>query len=286
MRVVVDGVVYQGDVVDLSAFDLDGRTVVEAVRQVDGPVTDAQEVVVNCPPPGPVHDCIGLIREGMAVPIRSVLATVARSRGLNAPQDDEIASIRKQLAELELPSVDLAAAQTQVAATEVSDIHRLREEVAAHRGEVQARETMGVDREPASDQLREAAGRLSDLETDKLAAEGSLRMAQERARKSRDAREHRLRLEDRVANLERQARRYLATQLHEEFVTAVDAVPGTGTVSGQPSSFEGDGVTAALAIARIAELDAPIVLACKRFKNAKDASRMLGVPVIRVAERG
>lgn len=278
----VDGTVYRGTAVDLSDRNLDGRTVVEAVRSADSIAGDGREVDVECPSPGPVHEYVGHVQPDVNVPVRTALATVARSRGLTAPQDDELASIRQELADLEPPSVDVEAARKQVAAIEETDVQRLREEVAAHRGAVRERTELDADPDSAGNRLIEAAGRLSEIETEKLAAEEALQRARERAREARDVRDQRLRLQDRAANLERSAREHLAGRLREEFATAVAAVPGAGRVPDRPSSFEGDGETAALAVARVADLRAPVVVEGGLFESAQDAARTLDAAVIRV----
>jgi hypothetical protein len=86
-----------------------------------------------------------------------------------------------------------------------------------------------------------------------------------------------MRLEDRAANLERAARAHLVEQVETAYTDAVAAVPGRTPAN----PFEADGVTAALAIARVAALDAPVVLACDRFESAAAAASWLDAPVIR-----
>lgn len=282
IRVRIDETVCRGEAVDLSGRNLDGRTGVEAIRSTD-PVSDGdRQVAVACPSPGPAHEHVGYVRPDASVSIRTALAAAARSRGLAAPQDDELATVREELADLEPPAVEVEEAREQVAAVEEADLQRLREEVAAHRGAISERSELDADSEPASERLTEAAGRLSEVETEKLAAEEALRRARERAREARDVREQRFRLQDRAANLERAAREHLAGRLREEFAAAVEAVPGAGRVPGRPSSFEGDDVTAVLAVARVAELRAPVVVDGELFERARDAADVFGAPVIRV----
>ncbi len=286
IAVTVDGWTRQGEAVDLSGTDfagregqsVDGRDVTRAVRS-EGPVAG---IAVECPAPTPVHEHVGHVHPETNVPVRTALAAVARQRGLDAPQDDELASVREQLADLDPPELDLSDVRERVAAVDGDEVQRLREEVAAHRGAAREREELDAAREPAVERLTAAAGRLSDAETDKLAAEEALERARERAREARDVRERRLRLQDRAANLERAASEHLAGRLHEEFAAAVEAVPGEGRVPDRPASFEGDGATAALAVARVAEMRAPVVLDCGRFDGAEAAARVLDAAVIRV----
>lgn len=279
MRVTVDGVVRSGDAVELGSFDVDERVVVRAVRVER---TTVGGIRVDCPPPGAVHDYVGLVRPAMSVSIRSALAAVARQRGVEAPQDDELAAVRAELSSLSVPPVELASARKRASAVDPDGISRLREEVAAHRGAVQARQELDVDPTPARNRLHAAASRLSETVTDRDAAEQSLARARERARQVRDVRERRLELQDREGNLERAAREHLAGELAGEFAEAVDAVPGHGAVASAPRSFEGNPVTAGLAIARLASLRAPVVLSADVFGAAREASRVLDAPVLRV----
>ncbi|PSP79128.1 hypothetical protein BRC81_06580 [Halobacteriales archaeon QS_1_68_20] len=279
-RVTVDGTTWAGEAIDLTgeSESVDGRDVVHVIRgekSVDG-------IAVECPEPTPVYEHVGHVRADKSVRIRTALAAVARQRGLEAPQDDELAAVRKQLADLDPPSVDLSDARERVAAVDEDEVARLREEVAAHRGAAREREELGADREPAVERLTAAAGRLSDAETDKLAVEGALHRARERAREARDVREQRLRLQDRAGNLERAAREHLAGRLRGAFAAAVEAVPGEGRVPDEPESFEGDEVTAALAITRMADLRAPVVLECERFGSVGATADVLDASVIQM----
>ncbi|MEF8774315.1 MAG: hypothetical protein V5A37_06320, partial [Halobacteriales archaeon] len=60
----------------------------------------------------------------------------------------------------------------------------------------------------------------------------------------------------------------------------VAAVPGEGRVPGAPATFEGDPVTAALAVARLADYRAPFVVEADRFATPAAATRILDGPVI------
>jgi hypothetical protein len=72
--------------------------------------------------------------------------------------------------------------------------------------------------------------------------------------------------------------------MHDDFAAAVAAVPGDAHVGDEPGEYEGDPTTAALAVARVADVRAPIVLACRRFRSATAAADRLGAPVIRIAD--
>lgn len=273
MRVRADGVVRTGRAVDLAALDVAPREVLAAVRGDPGPVA------VDCPVPGPVHEHVGLVAPDRTVRVRPALAALARQRGHGAPQDDRLADRRADLAALDPPEPSVAAARERLGAVDETELAELREEVAARRGAVQARLELDAEVEPAREALSTAVADLAAAQTDRVAAEQTLDGERERAREARDRRRERLRLQDEVANLERAAREHLAGEMRGEFVAAVDAVPGDGSVPGRPSSFRGPDATAALAVARMADLRAPVVLAAGRFDGAATAARCLDAPV-------
>lgn len=276
MRVRVDGAVRTGRAVDLSGLDVEAREVLAAVRG------DPGSVVVDCPPPGPVHEHVGLVAPDRTVRVRTALAAVARQRGHEAPQDERLADRRGELAELDPPELSVAPARERLGAVDETELAELREEVAARRGAVQARLELDAEVEPAREALSTAVADLAEAQTDRVAAEQTLDGARERAREARARRRERLRLQDEVANLERAAREHLAGELRGAFAAAVDAVPGEGAVPGRPSSFRGPDATAALAVARMADLRAPVVLAAGLFGAAAAAARCLDAPVVRL----
>jgi hypothetical protein len=53
-------------------------------------------------------------------------------------------------------------------------------------------------------------------------------------------------------------------------------------VGSVPASYEGDPTTAALAVARVARIDAPLVLSVDRFGSPGEAATRLDAPVVRV----
>jgi hypothetical protein len=129
---------------------------------------------------------------------------------------------------------------------------------------------------------RDAIRELTEAETERIAAQQRLEGLRERIRTARDARRRRLELQDRVANLERAARESLAGLVYEEFAAAVASMPGDGDPGDAPGEFEGDPATARLAVARVADLDAPIVDALGRFPDVRTAARRLDAAVIRL----
>lgn len=283
VRVRADGAVRTGRALDLTDLDVDGRALVRAVREPAEPEDDGSAgPVVRCPEPTAVHRYVGHVHPGMGLPVRAALAAAARARGERAPQDGEIADLHAELDAIEPPAVELGPARRRLAGLDGPEIARLREEVAARRGALEARAALDAPVSPAEAALREAAGRLADRETDRHAARQALQAARERARASRDRRERRLRLEDRLGNRERAAREHLAGALRAEFAAALEAVPGDGRLPGRPASYEGPPDVAALAVARLAPVRAPLVLEVDRFATAADAAARLDAPVVLV----
>ena len=280
MKVRVAGEVWRGRAIDLREldcrkFDIDAGTVAEAIRgrTVDG-------LVIDCPDTRPVHRHVGVLTSSTTASRRVVLAAAARSRGYTAPQADELAELLERLAELESSAAerhdgrDLLRARERVA--DASDVEAgLRERVAALRGRVQAlRET--ADPERAETDLAEATRRLSEVETERIAAEQALAHAREQARAIRETRRERLRLQDRAGNLRRAAREYLSARVSDDFEKAREAIPDDADLA--------ESVETALAVARVADLDAPVVLASGvgPFESVADAARWLDAAVVRV----
>lgn len=275
MNVEVNGTRLRGSAVDLTDCGVTPEQVAAGVRD------ESADVAVECDEPTAVYEHVGVITQEMTLQIRPTLAAAARSRGRTAPQAERLADARDSLSSLDAPEVDLRKARERVASASGEE-SALRERVAALRGRVEALREVDADRTEAEAELRRATRKLSEVETERLAAEQALERARERAREKRDALAERLRLEDSVDNLARGARRALAEGLREEFVAAVERVPGTGTVRRNPTAFDGDDVTAALAVARLAAVNAPIVLACDRFDSAAAAVKCLDAPVVRL----
>ncbi|MEF8887158.1 MAG: hypothetical protein V5A30_05065 [Haloarculaceae archaeon] len=280
MRCRVGAVVRVGEAVTVPEGDADRLAAAvereEPVDPVDGP-----PVAVDCPPPGPVHAYVSPVREGMGLRVRTVLAAAARSRGLTAPHDGELAAVREQLAELTVGTTT-SAEERREAAEAATDTDRLRERVAAARGRLQAAREAGGDVAAASEALEAAVRELSEAETRAAAAAERFEAAREREREARDRLERRRRLQDRAANLERDARAALVAQVRGEYATAVRALDGHES-DGDP--IEAPPAVAALAVLRVAAVDAPVVLDAegrvgRAFADAGAAAAWLDAPVI------
>lgn len=278
MKVTLAGTEYRGRAVTLPV-DADARTVARAVR--DGVASDGETsdgtVRVQSRRPYPVHERVGCIHAEMGVRVRTALAGAARARGLSTPLDSEIRACRDRIASLSVEEVSTADERQAVAAASTAT-ERLREEVAEMRGELTARRA--DDRSEATavaEQFRESARDLSEAETTAVAARQDLARRRREARAARDTLERRLELEDELANLRREARTHLVEVARDAYVSAVSAVPGASVPT---DPFDVDAVTAALAVARVADFDAPVVLACDTFRTARAASAWLDAPVI------
>lgn len=278
MRIEIDGRAFAfAD----HAVDLDGAAPAEAVVRAirDGTV---EGVVADCPAPGPLHEHVGHVHEGMTTDVRGALAAAARSLGEEAPQRDDLDAVRADLSALSVPDVDPEGIRRQVAEAG-QEVERLRERVAALRGRAAAFDEAGDEgaAAEASEALRAAVRDLAQAETERIAAEQRRDRLAAEGREVRDRRERRLELQDRAANLERAARRHLAERVYDRFRAAVDALPGGATAGDSPGEYEGDPVTAALAAARVGAVDAPLVVATGRLGDAATTARRLDAPVIR-----
>jgi len=280
----LDGEGASGRAVDLRARGADPERVAAAVRAESADGDDGgggcHGPAVDCRSPRAVHDHVGFVRLGMGVRVRTALAAAARSRGGEAPQDETLADVREALSSLTVPAPpDLDAPRERLAGTDDA-VDRIRERVAALRGRVQAGREAGRDVSDLAAELTEATRELSERETERAAAREAVERAERLARESRDARERRRRLEDRRANLERRARAHLVDRIREEYERALAGVPGGPDAADDPFAVEG--VTAALAVGRVAEFRAPVVMACDRFASVEAAAEWLDAPVIRV----
>jgi hypothetical protein len=276
MRVSVDGRVRRGRAVEVTGAPADA--VVAAVRGERSEEADPT-VRVDCPDPCRVHRHIGRLPPA-SFDRRAALVAVARTEGHTSPARDRLDDAREQLSALSAPPVDLSAARRRVA--EAGDAEaRLRERVAELRGRLDARRETGADTAAVEDELADVVARLSEAETERIAAEQALSRARSEARDARDRRDRRLELEDRIGNLERTVRADLAAAVWDRFRAAVAAVPGDASVGGTPGAYQGSETTAALAVARLAALDAPVVvdgLDC--LGGADAAATLLDAPAI------
>jgi hypothetical protein len=289
------GEVVSGRVADLRGATASADDLRRAVRGGRPVPDDAPEVV--CPPPGPVHRYVEHLSPAMAFDRRGALATVARTRGFAAPDADELEAVRAKLAETRLaPPVETATARRR-AAEAGAETERLRERVATLRGRLSAHreraaeggDDAGVD--PDADvaaveaTLSEAMRRLSEVSTDRIAARQRLELLESESRAGRDRREERLRLEDRVGNLERAVRRSLAGCVYDEFAGAVAALPSEfdAEAGDEPGEYDGPAVAAALAVARVADPRAPVVVAADvaaAFGGPAGVGAFLRAPVV------
>lgn len=265
MKIRVASREFDGRAVDLTDVSVTAQAVVNAISG------DSPQISIECEPPGLVHEFVGHIHAGITISRRSALAAAARSRGMTTPHDAELQTVNARLTELEPPAITVRSARKRVAETG-AECERLQESVAAQRGRVQALREIGEDATDAETELRDTIAALSEQETERLAAEQALTQAEKQAREARNQRERRLRLEDSAANLQRAARRSLAAEVTPAFEEAVADVP-----EGTPEA-----VATALAVARIAEIRAPVVLAEPWFETSTVAADWLSTPVIRL----
>ena len=193
--------------------------------------------------------------------LRRQLAAAARSRGRTSSVAAEIEGIESELAAIEVESVDLTAARRRVAET-TGEIERLKERVAALRGDARARRAVDAEADETLDDLEAAAAELSAAQTEAIAAEQALERARAEAARNRDERRRRLRLRDRLRNRRRTARRELAEAVYPAFRRALAVVPGGDpSAAGEgPDAYGGDPVAASLAAVRIAAIDGAVEL--------------------------
>jgi hypothetical protein len=214
---------------------------------------------------------VAVIAPGLSLRRRAALVATARSLDVGASVDSEIDAIRSELRDAPEPVPPRREARRRVAETR-SELEAKRERVATARGRMQA----GNDDDGGSE-YRAAIQALSEAETEHAAAREALATARERAQAARDERDQRLRLEDRLGNLQRQARRELVAAIRPAVDAAVSALPAR-----EPDDFEDAcGVSAALALVRVARIERPVVLACRRFPDRDTAERWLRAPVHR-----
>ncbi len=226
--------------------------------------------------------------------LRGLLAIVARERGHVASVGATIAARRRRLEEIDLPAVDLADARRKVASVG-ADIHDLRERAATIRGELTARRELEEDREAVRADLEATLTELSEAETARIAAKQDLDRARRAARHDRDRRERRLRLEDEIANLEREARRELAAAVHPAFRSTLEGLPIAVEAGSRPGEWCGPRTIAEIAAISLAGRRAPIVVVGNPAVGTESdgaggdegddiatAALALGVPIVRL----
>ena len=278
VRCRVGDVVRRGEAIRLGeSVDPD-----ELVRAVRAEPDRRARLSVAADEPGPAHEHVGCLRPGMSLRRRTALAAAARSCDLESPHDETLESARERVESLETPSETTDRSRLRRELAEATrETERLREEVATQRGRVVARRENGLDAAAAEAEHRAAVTRLSEVRTEMAAAKQRLEEARERAREHRDSHERRFRQAKRVANLERRARAYLADRLepaYERSLTSLTA--GRPELAKRPDPDR----TAAqgLAVARVANLSAPVVVSGGWFESPAAAADWLGCPVLRI----
>ncbi len=270
-------------------MDVATKRLVDAVREAatPGPVSVPRPAVrVDCGTGGMVHGHVCRIPP-QSFDLYDALVAVARSRGVVVPAVRRLERARAKFAEVSAATadVDRAAAKRRVADAGAAE-RRLDERVATLRGRLEALREVGADTAAVETELAEAVRSLTEVETERIAAEQRLRRAERAARATRDGRQRRLRLGDRVDNLRRRIRRDLVACVYDDFAATVETLPGDADPGTRPAEYAGDRTTAALAVARLARFDAPVVLAAERFGSPAEATARLGVPVVRVCGEG
>lgn len=271
MRIRVGESELVGQALDLRAHDVSATQLVSAVRE---PATDR----VAAPPAGELHNSVGIIRPGMQFDCGGALAAAGRSIGLESPQAAEIARLDREIAAIEPESPDLRAARRR-AAEAGADVAALKETVARISGRLNARRDAGLPTAEVKQELAERTRELTEAETEAIAAEEALPRAEARAETARDERARRLSLVDRRENRRREARQWFRNALAPAFERALASLP-VPTEPTSPAAFAGPAHVAALAIARIAPLTAPVVLVDGPFERAIEARAALDGPVL------
>ena len=282
MRLRVDGIHRVGQALDLRGTSIDPAALVDSIRDP----TDARVV---CQPPGEVHRHVGWIRPGMDVDLREALLAAARSLGYEPPQAADIARLDREIEAYSPPQTDLATARARAAAAGES-VAEHRERVARLSGRLEAAREAGADTEEAAALLQEATAALSEAETEALAARQALDRAERQARRARDEREKRLSLVDRRENLRRRARAWLLEEIRPRFERALASLPGGPVLSDSvrrpdvsaDRTMDIPPHRAALAVARIARIGAPLVIGAKTFDVPVRARAACSAPVILV----
>jgi len=262
-----DGTAFEGPIVDLRGVDVDVSPVAirDAIRA--GCPTRPDRPTVYAPSPTRVHAHVWHLEPEISLDRRAALAAVGAARGVETSHDADLDRVKQSLRELSVPTVgdeELRAARRR-AAEAGSETERLRERVATLRGRVAARRDDGDDDALAEAEasLSEATRNLSEASTERVAATQRLATLEDRAERARDAREERLRLEDRVENLRRARRAAWVDAVEPEFRDARSRmVSALDDWTGAPD--EGDDadtdLSDTLAVAAIAPLRAPIVV--------------------------
>lgn len=266
MRLRLPNVERTGPAIDARALDIDPHRLLAEIR-------NTHSDVVSCPEPRPVLEHVGHIEPITTVTRRTAIAAAARSRGQASSLDDAIRDCRRKLGTVDVPAADVPAALESVA-NAAENVDSLRDRVARLGGVVAASDTDPEQDAATRSSLRDAAAELAAAETAHHAARQELARERDRQRAANDARERRLALEDRLANLRRAARRELAERNTARTRRALDALPQWPEATAD--------ARLALAIARTAAVRAPIVVEAGPFRTPGQARACLAAPVILV----
>ncbi|MFB6093150.1 MAG: hypothetical protein ABEK02_09090 [Haloquadratum sp.] len=266
VRLPGSGTTVAGPVVDLR-----GRDAAPSIRAIRGAIlagepSPADVPTVSAPTPGPAYAHVSALRPDGSIERRAALAAAARSRGIETAHDAALVAASRELRAVTPPPVDAAALRDarRRAADAGAETERLRERVATVRGRVTALREAVADGSGASPDaalaaaesaLADATRRLSEVSTERVAAAQRLRLLEARAREARDRRDERLRLEDRIGNLERAVR--------DRLVAAVepDVREARRTVDRRLGATASADLRDALAVGRVASIRAPVVVA-------------------------
>ena len=215
------------------------------------------------------------------------LAAAAYSLGHRSSYATELGSLRAAIETIDPVTVDLTEPRRRLAAA-TGEETRLAERVAAARGELRARRETGAETDAAREALDTAAAALAAAQTTRIAAEQALERARDRASASRDERERRLRLQDRLENRQRAARRELARAVYPAFRDALATLPtgDPGAAGDGPTDYAGSRLVGSVAAVRVATLDGPVVLEpavadAIRAWSGTSPDRALGVATVR-----
>ncbi|MFB6113562.1 MAG: hypothetical protein ABEJ58_05605 [Halodesulfurarchaeum sp.] len=217
MRVRANGVEHRGQALDLRGTGIEVRDLFQWLR-------DETDDRIQSPTGGPLHQQVGWIKPSMTLDVRRALANAARSLGRMPPQQEHIDRLDARIEAISPTFPDLERARKRVARTgEELDGHR--ERVARLSGRLEEQRVRGAVERELEDSVSAAIRRLSEVETEAIAARQALDDALDRARRARDRQETRLSLVDRRENLKREARAWLLEAVWPQFLRAIRSLP-------------------------------------------------------------
>ena len=247
------------------------EAIVAAVRGAGG-----ENIEVDCEPPTTLHERLGHVHGEMGLRVRTALAEAGRTRGVETPYDEKIERLEAELSTLSVEQTGIERYREELA-TGRAETAALREAVAATRGRLAAHREHGLDTDDIERELERTIRELAETETAATAANQQFERTREELRERRNRRERKLELEDQLANRRRDARRWLVDHLEPEYAAAVGELVGE-----ESDPFECDPTVASLAVGRVGEYTAPLVLETSPFESAAAAHDWLGGPVIRL----